>query len=129
YNFKHLMDGSITTFSMAALKSLFLIQSATWGFGVVAFWIFWGTHGLISAFLGGAVCALPSFFVIALLILGRNQQASPYSIFIYEFIKVAQTILGFLCVAFFYKNLNWPAFMLTFSAVLLSHLFALARRR
>ncbi len=114
---------------MAALKSLFLIQSMTWLVGVVVFWIFWGTTGLFSAFLGGAVSALPSFLVIALLILGSNRQTSPFSIFIYEFIKVAQIILGFLCVAFFYKNLNWPSFMITFSAVLLSHLFALARRR
>ena len=114
---------------MKALKRVVFWQSAVWlGCTLLAF-ILSGKGAAISAFLSGAVCALPSFFVISLLIVFKDAPASPVGIFILEFLKVSLSILGFLCVALFFKDLDWLAFILTVIAVLISHVFALASRR
>lgn len=112
---------------MFALRRVFFWQLTAWLVCIlVAFAV--GVSAALSAFLGGAVCALPSFAVIGVLFLSRNKPASPLGIFVVEFFKVSLTIFGFLCVALFCRNLHWLSFILTFSAVLLSHLFALAGR-
>ncbi len=112
---------------MASLKNVVLFQSTAWLFVAFVFFLFSGSNAACSAFVGGAVCALPSFFVIALMML--NKSASPFGIFIYEFIKVSMIILGFLLVALLYKDLNWLAFIISSATVLLSHVFALSIRR
>lgn len=112
---------------MFALRRVIFWQLAVW-LSCIVVALLVGVSAAFSAFWGGAVCALPSFGVIGLLYISRHNRASPLGIFIVEFIKVSLTIFGFLCVALFYKNLHWLSFILTFSAVLLSHLFALAGR-
>ncbi len=114
---------------MSALKSVVVFQSLTWLAMAVLFLILSGTRGGVSAFLGGAVCALPAFLVVAMMEATRKLPQTPLRIFVYEFLKVSLIILGFFSVALFYKDLNWLSFIISSAAVLLSHVFALASRR
>lgn len=114
---------------MEALKRIVFWQSAAVLLCSFVSWAAGGSGAGISSFLGGLVCAVPSFFIILLMYLFRGMPPNPIAIFLYEFIKVSLVILGFLSVALFYKELSWLPFILSAGIVLLSHIFALASRK
>lgn len=113
---------------MDSLSRVVFFQVISWLVLSLIFWIFKGDHFGLSAFLGGGSCVIPAVLVV-LLIRCSGSIVSPLAVFIYEFIKVITTIVCFVAIAMFYKNLEWGAFLVTSVAVLISHLFALAYRR
>lgn len=114
---------------MKALDKVIFLQCCSWLVVSGLFWIFGGTTSGVSAFFGGAACALPTLLVILTIKLVPAMYISPIAIFVYEFIKVAGTILGLLLVVLFYKELEWPPFLVSSGVVLNSLLVAMAFRR
>ncbi|BBB63800.1 MULTISPECIES: ATP synthase subunit I [Undibacterium] len=85
----------------------------------------------LSALVGGLCCAIPNaFFALRLSISARKPGgANPVSFFIGEFIKIALTIALMAAVVFWYRDVNWPAFLIAFIVVLKSYFILLFRQR
>lgn len=114
---------------MNALIRVVFWQGVTWFACLLISFCLVGQAVLLSSFFGGLVCIVPTLLVVVTMLRLNKEVASPVGIFVFEFIKVSLTILGLFCVASFYKNLHWLAFIMTACAVLVSHVFALASRR
>lgn len=85
----------------------------------------------LSALSGGLCCALPNaFFALRLTMSARKPGgANPMSFFIGEFIKIALTIALMAAVVYWYRDVNWPAFLIAFIVVLKSYFILLFRQR
>lgn len=94
----------------------------------VAF-IFLGVPGALSALLGGLGCSLPNaFFAFKLYMNTKNPSGpSPSAFFVWEFVKIALTIVFLGSAAYLYKDLHWLAFMAGIIVVLKSYIFLLFR--
>ncbi|MBI3286216.1 MAG: ATP synthase subunit I [Burkholderiales bacterium] len=90
-----------------------------------------GLSSALSALFGGLCCALPNaFFALRLTMSARKPGgANPMSFFIGEFIKIALTIALMAAVVHWYRDVNWPAFLIAFIVVLKSYFILLFRQR
>ena len=75
---------------------------------------FAGTRGVISALLGGVVCALPNFlFALRLRFVAKRPGASyPVNFLLGELLKMAAIVALLLLVAKGYAGLHWPSMLL-----------------
>ncbi len=98
-----------------------------------------GSHAAATSLLGGLACALPNaFFALNLALLGqwrgsqggRNGSAAAVAlpILIGEFCKLALTIGLLALLVWVYRDVVWPALIVSVGAVLLVQPFALAWR-
>lgn len=76
--------------------------------------VYAGTHGLVSAVLGGAVCILPNFLFAVHLSMAAKRSGAPSSagFFLGEFVKLAAIIGLLLLVAGEYTDLHWPSMLI-----------------
>ncbi len=89
-----------------------------------------GSHAAISALLGGVVCVVPNgLFALKLAAAARRPQGSSPAVFLVgEFVKVAATLALLALVVATYKDLVWPALIVSIIAVLKSYVLALLVR-
>jgi len=93
--------------------------------------VFGNVSQALSALFGGLCCALPNAFFALRLIMGTKKPggANPMTFFIGEFIKIALTIALMAAVVYWYRDVNWPAFLIAFIVVLKSYFILLFRQR
>jgi ATP synthase protein I len=108
---------------------LVLIQLATTLFAAAVAGLLAGTHGLVSALLGGLCCVVPnSVFALRLFIgIRKPGTLSPLSFFFGEFTKIALTIAMLAAVVIGYRDLNWLALIAAFIVALKSYIILLFR--
>jgi len=98
---------------------LSVLLAAGWG-------LLRGGHGAVSAFIGGAICFLPSgLFALRLLLAQSRQDGYVFAFFAGEAIKILLSIALFAGVAVYYKNADWLALIVTYIAVLQVYVFGL----
>jgi ATP synthase protein I len=99
-----------------------------------------GSHAALTALLGGFACALPNgLFALNLALLALRRRSpegdagsaagSALVLLVGEFFKVVLTAGLLALVVWGYKNVVWPALILTVGAVLLVQPVALAWRQ
>lgn len=73
-----------------------------------------GSHGAISAVMGGMICLLPNLlFALRLKTVANRPGASyPGNFFLGEVVKIAATILLLYLVAKFFSDLHWPSLLI-----------------
>lgn len=87
-----------------------------------------GATAFISALLGGLCCVLPNgLFALRLFVNARSGRANPMSFFIGEFFKIALTLALLGVTVWFYRDLNWLAFLAGFVLALKSYVILLFR--
>ena len=113
------------------MARIVLLQLATAIIAALIAFLLFGIPAGLSALFGGLSCALPNaFFALRLAMSVRKPGgASPATFFIGEFIKIGLTMLLMLAVVTWYRDLNWPAFIIAFVAVLKSYFILLFRYR
>jgi len=76
--------------------------------------VFVGGRGVISALLGGMVCALPNFlFALRLKFVAKRPGASyPVNFLLGELLKMVAIVALLLLVAKGYADLHWPSMLL-----------------
>lgn len=91
---------------------------------------FGGFHAAISALLGGAACVIPNgLFALKLTAAARRPQGNSPAVFLAgEFVKVVATLGLLALVVASYKNLVWPALIVSIIVVLKSYLLSLLVR-
>ena len=89
-----------------------------------------GSHAAISALLGGAACVIPNgLFALKLTAAARRPQGSSPAVFLAgEFVKIVATLGLLALVVAIYKDLVWPALIVSIIVVLKSYLLALLVR-
>jgi ATP synthase protein I len=92
-------------------------------------WLFYKPPGdaALSAFLGGAICWVPSALFAARLI-KLNGAATVMSWMIGEALKMGATIAMFVAIAFWYHDVRWVPLLVTYLIALKTYWIALARR-
>lgn len=90
-----------------------------------------GTHGAVSAGLGGLACVLPNaWFAWRLTVLAKRESNVSHaaSFFIGEFIKVAATV-GLLAIAIkAYPAMHWPSLLIGMALALQASFFAIWKK-
>lgn len=111
---------------MLRIISLQLI--ATVVVGVIAA-LLGGWAAMFSAVLGGLCCVVPNGIMAVRLFAAtmRPGGANPATFFIWEFIKIALTLVLLAVVAWQYRDLNWLALLAGFIVALKSYIFLLFR--
>lgn len=90
-----------------------------------------GGRGSISAAIGGGAVLLPNFlFALRLMAASVNRAgASRAGLFIiYEFLKLALTLVLLAVAIKLYADLNWPSMLLSMAITLQVNFLALAKR-
>lgn len=113
------------------MARIVLLQMATALVVALLAGIFGNTSLAFSAFVGGMCCSLPNAFFALRLFMGTKKPggANPMTFFIGEFIKIALTIALMAAVVYWYRDVNWPAFLIAFIVVLKSYFILLFRQR
>ncbi|MBC3883602.1 ATP synthase subunit I [Undibacterium griseum] len=111
------------------MARIVLLQMATALIAAVLAGVFGNASVAFSALLGGICCALPNaFFALRLFMSARKPGgANPMSFFIGEFFKITLTIALLAAVVYWYRDVNWPAFLIAFIVVLKSYFILLFR--
>ena len=92
--------------------------------GLAWFWV--GSHGAVSAGLGGAAIVIPNlFFALSLWAAAKSGRASVGRFFVGEFIKVAATLALLVIVAGAYRDLHWLALLAGMFVALKANLFVI----
>lgn len=101
------------------IRAIYLQIGATL-IAVLVFGVLVGTHGAISAGLGGLACILPNaWFALRLSALAKTGKASvAANFFIGEFIKVAATIGLLAAAAKLYPGVHWPGLLIGMAVAL-----------
>ena len=86
-----------------------------------------GTHGAVSAALGGAAVFLPNLlFALRLKAASRREGAAhPAAFLLGELAKIALTLALLMAVGHWYRDLHWLSFLAGLFLALQSNLFAL----
>ncbi|MFZ4529603.1 MAG: ATP synthase subunit I [Undibacterium curvum] len=86
---------------------------------------------VLSALAGGLCCALPNAFFALRLFIGTKKPggANPATFFVGEFIKIFLTLALMGAFVYWYRDVNWPAFLIAFIVVLKSYFILLFRQR
>lgn len=90
-----------------------------------------GGRGSISAAIGGGAVLLPNFlFALKLMTAsaGRAGIATAATFIIYEFLKLAFTLVLLAVAIALYADLNWPSMLLSMAITLQVNFLALAKR-
>ena len=88
-----------------------------------------GVPAALSAVLGGLCCVVPNG-IMALRLFAASAKAggtSPVTFFIWEFIKIALTLVMLGATAWLYRDLNWLAMLAGFVVALKSYIILLFR--
>ncbi|MBC3869378.1 ATP synthase subunit I [Undibacterium oligocarboniphilum] len=111
------------------MARIVLLQLATALIAAALAVVFGNASVAFSALLGGFCCALPNaFFALRLFMSARKPGgANPMSFFIGEFFKITLTITLLAAVVYWYRDVNWPAFLIAFIVVLKSYFILLFR--
>nr|WP_183722701.1 MULTISPECIES: ATP synthase subunit I [Paraburkholderia] len=112
---------------VAAQVVLSLVATLLW-------WLFYKPPGVIapgavalSAFLGGAICWIPgALFAARLKQLSRA--ATVFNWVLGEAFKMGATIAMFVAIAFWYRDVQWIALLVTYLIALKTYWIALALR-
>lgn len=104
-----------------------LLQFVATVIAVILAGILAGTHGAVSAALGGAAVFLPNLlFVLRLKAASRRDGAAhPVSFLLGELAKVALTLALMMAIGHWYRDLLWLPFLAGLILALQSNLFAL----
>ena len=88
-----------------------------------------GISSGVSALLGGLCCAIPNGLFALRLYVGTLKPggANPMTFFIGEFVKIFLTIALMAAVVYWYRGVNWLAFVAAFALVLKSYFILLFR--
>lgn len=117
--FSDLIRVSLTQYVVVLLMSL-------------GFFLFSGSSAGVSALLGGLAYAIPStvlaLFIATPKLTKKDYKASPYRIFLGEFVKILIVILLWGIAVSQYENLHWPAFIFTIIAVANSYFVILFKK-
>jgi ATP synthase protein I len=93
---------------------------------VVLAWFWVGSHGAVSAGLGGAAVVVPNLlFALSLWAAAQSGKASAAGFLIGEFIKVAATMALLVIVAGAYRDLHWLALLAGMFVALKANLFVI----
>lgn len=90
-----------------------------------------GERGSISAAIGGGAVLLPNFlFALKLMTAsaGRASVATAATFIIYEFLKLALTLILLAVAIVLYTDLSWPSMLLSMAITLQVNFLALAKR-
>ncbi|MFC0251578.1 ATP synthase subunit I [Massilia consociata] len=110
---------------MLRIVSLQLI--ATVVVGIIAA-LLGGWAAMFSAVLGGLCCVVPNgIMAVRLFASAKTGTANPATFFIWEFIKIALTLVLLGITAWLYRDLNWLALIAGFIVALKSYIFLLFR--
>jgi ATP synthase protein I len=92
-------------------------------------WLFYKPPGdaALSAFLGGAICWLPSALFAARL-KAKSGAETIMSWMIGEALKMGATIAMFVAIAVWYKGVLWPPLLITYIVALKTYWVAMALR-
>jgi ATP synthase protein I len=88
-----------------------------------------GWPAMVSAVLGGLCCVVPNG-IMALRLFAATAKVggtSPLTFFIWEFIKIALTLVMLGATAWLYRDLNWLALLAGFVVALKSYIILLFR--
>ena len=110
------------------LRLVSLQMMATLVAGVIA-GLLGGWSAMFSAVLGGICCVVPNA-VMALRLFASTQKpggANPATFFIWEFVKIALTLVLLFATARLYHGLNWLALLGGFIVALKSYIILLFR--
>ncbi len=110
-----------------ANKLVFVQISVTVSIALVL-WIFWGTGVALSAMLGGLICSVATWLMARIMFARGNANPGQMltAFYLGEAAKVLVTVICFV-LAFVLLELNAPAFILTYIAMLLLHWLALLK--
>jgi ATP synthase protein I len=89
-------------------------------------WFWVGSHGAVSAGLGGAAVVVPNLlFALSLWAAARGGRASAAGFLVGEFIKVAATVALLVIIAGAYRDLHWLALLAGLFVALKANLFVI----
>ena len=90
-----------------------------------------GGRGSISAAIGGGAVLLPNFlFALRLMAASANRAGVTMAglFIVYEFLKLALTLVLLAVAIALYADLNWPSMLLSMAITLQVNFLALAKR-
>ena len=90
-----------------------------------------GGRGSISAAIGGGAVLLPNFlFALKLMAASANRAGVTMAglFIVYEFLKLALTLVLLAVAIALYADLNWPSMLLSMAITLQVNFLALAKR-
>ncbi len=112
------------------MKKIVLLQIfASLGAALISFFM-GGMDVAISALLGGLSCAIPNALLAVNLTLCNliKPSLSPVILLVGEFIKIIATVVLVYLVAVLFKDLVWPALIISMSVVLICSFFGFLTR-
>lgn len=88
-----------------------------------------GEQAFFSALFGGMCCVIPNgLFAFRLYLAAlKPETLNPMTFFFGEFIKIAMTVALLAAVAWWYRDLNWLAFIAAFIFAMKSYIILLFR--
>ena len=88
-----------------------------------------GNSSGISSILAGLFCVIPNviFFLGLFLVQNIFHKIIPATFFVMEFLKIAISILLMILVFWFYRDIKWIAFIVSYILVLKSYIFLLTK--
>ena len=90
-----------------------------------------GNSSGISSILAGFCCVIPNviFFLGLFLVQKISHKIIPAMFFVMEFAKIAISILLMILVFWFYRDIKWIAFIVSYILVLKSYIFLLSKSK
>ena len=107
------------------------LQLITITIAVVLAGLLAGGRGSISAAIGGGAVLLPNFlFALRLMAASANRAGVTMAglFIVYEFLKLALTLVLLAVAIALYADLNWPSMLLSMAITLQVNFLALAKR-
>lgn len=91
----------------------------------------WGNASGIAAILAGLSCVVPNVIFFLGLFLAQKifRKIIPATFFVMEFLKIVISIFLVILVFWFYRDIKWVTFIVSYILVLKSYIFLLLKMK